>query len=87
MNDVDDIKDLDFILIPEEKFTEDIGNQSSFSQPKRTLITVKNHRTKSFTSKLLRMNLNYGAYMFSYDTNKGEVFDYALDSLMFNFLF
>ena len=75
MNDEDDIKDLDFILIPEEKFTEDIGNQSSFSQPKRTLITVQNHRTKSFSSKLLKLNLNFGAYMFLNDTSKGEVFE------------
>ena len=90
LKDVNDIRNLDFIMTPEENFTEHIGQYVSYSQPKRTLITVQYNRIESFRSKLLKMNLNLGAYMFSYDiNNKGEVFETIneINSTMLTFLF
>ena len=87
LKEVDDIKNLDFTFAPEEKFTEDIGNYASFSQPKRTAISVQQHRIESFKSKLLKMNLTLGVYMFSHNTNKEEVSKWkAIDSLLLTFL-
>ena len=88
LNDVNDIRNLDFIITPEDNFTEDIGQYVSYSQPKRTLITVQYNRIESFKSNLLKINLNLGAYIFSYDARNGEVFETfnEIYSLMFTFL-
>ena len=69
---VDRIVEQDVILIPERQFTKEIGVVLSLRRPRRTFLVMMQKDIDAFGNRLIKMNINFSAYILTLGKTRNE---------------
>ena len=73
MKNNDDINELDFLIISEEKVDENILLESTSRRPKSAMILVQHDRMEYLNNKLLEVNLHLSLFALAVESNNTKV--------------